>query len=173
MKNTRHKTQDTNGFSLLETMIAITVLLVAIMGPYTLATQSIAASNRAKNQTIAFFLAEEPMEFIHNIRDSNSFAGTGWLNGLSNCRSPNQCYIDFADVSDPAKACAANCPKIRFDSSTGLYNYTTGDATIFSRTTRIIETFNDREARVITTISWEERYGTQSFILEGTVLNWP
>jgi prepilin-type N-terminal cleavage/methylation domain-containing protein len=68
------KTQEkrgTKGFTLLETMIALTVLLSAIVGPVALVTRGIYNFSFAKNRIIAVNLAQEGVELARTIRDNN------------------------------------------------------------------------------------------------------
>ena len=58
-----------DGFSLVETLVAIAVLLVAIVGPMTIAAQGLQASFFAREQTTAVYLAQEAVEAIEEIRD--------------------------------------------------------------------------------------------------------
>lgn len=59
----------TAGFTLIETLIAIVVLLVAVLGPLTMLAKAISDGNFARNQTTAFYLAQEGMEMMTNLRD--------------------------------------------------------------------------------------------------------
>lgn len=60
------------GFTLLEAVVAVTLLAIAIVGPMTLSAQSIRATREARLELIATHLAEEGIEIVHNIRDNNS-----------------------------------------------------------------------------------------------------
>lgn len=77
------------GFTLLEVVVAVTLLAIAIVGPMTLSAQSIRATREARLELIATHLAEEGVEIVHNIRDNNSADETNlvtrknWLNGSS------------------------------------------------------------------------------------------
>ena len=54
------------GFTIIETLVAIAILMIAISGPLVVATKSLTAATRAKNQSVASFLAQEGMELIRN-----------------------------------------------------------------------------------------------------------
>lgn len=66
---TSRKTQ--NGFTIIETLVAITILMIAIAGPLTIASQALHAAQDAKNQMIATNLAQETVEEIRNLKDNN------------------------------------------------------------------------------------------------------
>lgn len=63
-----HRTTQ-SGFSLVETLVAITVLLVIIVGPMTLVSSSARSTNFASEQVVAFFLAQEGAELAQKARD--------------------------------------------------------------------------------------------------------
>ena len=99
-----------SGFTLVETLVAIAILMIAIAGPLTVAEKGLSAAIYARNQLMASYLAQDAMESIKNVVDSNelTIAKNGnesipWLsiNGGStnflsdNCNSSsNLCAID-------------------------------------------------------------------------------
>jgi len=58
-----------SGFSLVETLVAITILLVIIVGPLTLVSTSARSTSFASEQVVAFFLAQEGAELAQKARD--------------------------------------------------------------------------------------------------------
>ncbi len=160
------------GFSLLETIVAIAVLTLGILGPLSLATFVLSSAGISKNDIIAYNLAEEALEYVINARDSSVFRGQNWLVGLNDagnqCDQVDGCYIDVSDTADPVKACSGptcqNEDIIRRDTNTGVYNHKPASATnadtIFKR--RIyLDTgnlINNHEIEVEVVISWSEKY---------------
>jgi len=63
----QHKTQ--SGFSLIETLVAITILLVVIVGPLSITTTASRSSSFSSEQVTAFFLAQEGLELAQKSRD--------------------------------------------------------------------------------------------------------
>lgn len=70
------------GFSLIETIIAISVIGVVIATAAQLTQSSLKMGRSTMNQFIAFHLAEEGLEIVRNIRDSNWLQNTSWRTGL-------------------------------------------------------------------------------------------
>src|SRR3989344_4863849 len=88
------------GFSLLETTIAIAILVAAIIGPMALSSQSIRSASVEKNTIMASNLAQEGLELVKNIRFNNgrSDPKKDWMQGLATCGSANGCFIDPKDL---------------------------------------------------------------------------
>ncbi len=60
------------GFTIIETLVAIAVLMIAIAGPLVIATKGLTSALYAKDQMIASFLARESMEVIRNKKANNT-----------------------------------------------------------------------------------------------------
>ena len=95
----------TKGITLIETVVAVGILVAAIAGPMTLASQSLKASRDARNELIATHLAEEGIEVLHSMRDNNSATDNspqrlGWMNTILIACSGG-CVIDPTDHTTP------------------------------------------------------------------------
>ena len=160
------------GFTLLETLVAIAILIATILGPLTLASSSIRAASTSKNQIVAFNLAQEGIEFVRNKRDTNLINGGNWLFGLEDCEELTGCYIDVTqDSSNDIRACISTCPVLKRDSITGLFNYQNGLETSFLRKVTVNSLSVD-EAKVTVEISWNERTSSRDFTLETYLFKW-
>ncbi|MBC7836832.1 hypothetical protein H7X87_03590 [Acetobacteraceae bacterium] len=71
------------GFTLVETLIAVLLLATAIAGPLTIASRGLTASLVAKDQVTAYYLAQDAIEYARWIRDTNKLCGHSWLAGLN------------------------------------------------------------------------------------------
>jgi type II secretory pathway pseudopilin PulG len=161
------------GFTLLETIVAVTVLTFAIMGPLELAARSIGLAVVSKNQITAFYLAQEAMEYVKNKRDSNFLApSSNWLTGLDGCFGVNGCYVDVPN--DGISVCAGSCPVLKYDNNGLYYNYFSGNDTVFTRTVKINTPVsgNPNEAKVQIIISWIEKLNSKTLTLEDNIFNW-
>lgn len=58
-----------SGFSLVETLVAITILLIVISGPLAISTSTARSTSFSSEQVEAFFLAQEGAELAQKIRD--------------------------------------------------------------------------------------------------------
>ncbi len=59
------------GMTLVETLVAVSILTVAIVAPMTLTMQSLSAAYYARDQVIASNLAQEAIESVRAVRDAN------------------------------------------------------------------------------------------------------
>lgn len=122
------------GFTIVETLVAITVLMIAIAGPLVVASRGLVGASLSKNQMVASYLAQESMEAIKNIRDNNIYNGANWLTNLVGCTIAAPCdasAIDGASQMPSIKAgCASMCPIYIENNGYGHYD---GAASIFSR----------------------------------------
>src|SRR6185369_6180494 len=75
--NTTH-----SGFTIIETLVAIAILMIAIAGPLTVAQKGLTSSIYARDQMIASYLAQDAIEYVKNVRDSDKLAGQGWLSSF-------------------------------------------------------------------------------------------
>lgn len=163
--------QTTQGFTLIETMVAIAILLLSVAGPLTIASQSLFVSRIAKNEIVASYLAQEITEFIRNQRDTNAINNRDWMTGLDSCIGDYGCTIDIG--TGLISECLGACPDLRHDEATGRYGYTGGwDASVFRRTIFVSETEIDQEALVTVTVSWQDGFLKKEFTLDQTLLNW-
>lgn len=183
------------GFTLIETLVAITLLVLAITGPLQIAANSLYASFYARDEITAYYLAVEAIEYIKNSRDSlflddafNS-GGNNWLAGLEDCIDPAGCYIEtslmvgtdnavsLCELSDPNP-----CPYIKYSSTSGFWGYE-ADAVLDGQDTKfkrqiILEPDNlggNTYATIRVIISWPSQSllgGDKTYELTDLITNW-
>ena len=83
------KNMNQKGFTIVETLVAITIMMIAIVGPLTVANKALTAALDARNQLIANSLAQETMEYVRNKKDNNIIDPNKgqdlWLDGIDTC----------------------------------------------------------------------------------------
>ena len=93
-----------SGFSLLETIVAISILMITIVGPLSLASKGIVFADYVKDEITGFYLAQEALEAIRNIRDTNIKNDRYWLTNIAeNCLQPWICRLDIWKLDKPDK----------------------------------------------------------------------
>ncbi len=159
------------GFTLIEALVGITLLLTVLTATLSAASANIGLSGFSREQVTAFFLGQEALEIVRNVRDSNTLSGaTSWLSGLDSCVG-TMCTIDATNVSSPASSCGVSCPPLKL-SSIGIYQYGSGADSPFTREVGINLIVPDREAVVTVTVKWDYRGVEKSIIMQDHLLNW-
>lgn len=82
-----------NGFTLIESLVAISLLMIAISGPMTIVQKGLNAAYLSRDQMTAAFLAQDAIEAIKNIRDTlalnnkymDGVENSVWLSILKDC----------------------------------------------------------------------------------------
>lgn len=78
----KKRQSESNGFSLIEVIIAIGIITVGIVSVINLLSFNLKNEIKNKNKMIAIYLAQEGIEVVRQIRDNNFFVGSDWLTGI-------------------------------------------------------------------------------------------
>lgn len=73
-----HAKKNLKGFTILEMIVAIFLITVGIIGIFALITKTVSNSTVSRDEMTAAYLAQEGIEIVRNIRDSNYINGQGW-----------------------------------------------------------------------------------------------
>lgn len=155
------------GFSIIEVLVAISVILVSFTGALNLINRSMAFHDLAYSRLVASYLAQEGIEIVRNIRDNNFIANQTWNNGLA----AGDYQVQYNDLS--LKNYTGE--PLNLDTTTGLYNYERSSPTnVPTRYTRkiVIEKISDNHIRVQSIVSWSNRGGNFQIIVEDHLYNW-
>jgi len=157
------------GFTIVEALVAITIMLVSITGPLTIISKTLSYARFARDEITAFYLAQDAVEFIRNTRDNNLIAGNDWLTGLNVCTGGGICAVDSSEGT--ATICASSCNPLKISSSGG-YGYISGTETIFVREVSLNEISGNQETTVDVTVRWSHGSFTRDFTLREHIFNW-
>jgi len=166
MKKIHQKTKKIyqRGFTLVESMIAVGLIVTGVMGILTLISRSLGFSGLAYNRLVAANLAQEGVEVVRNMRDTNWLNQQTWDNGLSDgtyqVTYASQTLQGYADQP------------LLLDENTGLFNYETGKEMLYKRKIELTH-MSRNELRVRVTISWIGRGGGKfDTVIEDHLFNW-
>ncbi len=183
-KSIQHNTTS-GGFTLIETLIALSIFTTSLLGLMVVSSQGISGTNYARNQLMASYLAEEGIEYVRAIRDSEYVADPAIdfeqifsvTHPLGNCANKN-CGIAFSGGQPKTKKCLNNVCEMLYRDSQGYYNYTAPGNTGFARTIRIDlpspgnNQLGADEVRLTSTVTWQEGLSTKSVSLTENLFGW-
>lgn len=178
------------GFTLVETLIAVSIFSVSILGLFSILSQGVASTNYAKQKVIASYLAQEGVEYMRNMRDTfvlySATPSDGWTafsSKLFNASCASGCYfndqnLNFFDQSQPMIDLSiipcfgpgGSCPTMLYDGATGKYGYATGVNSGFSR--KISVNFYADEIKISSIVSWTQGSGSQTTTFSESLFNW-
>lgn len=167
MRTTEAKNRNKeNGLTLIEALVSFFILTSAITGSFVLIQKNLIIASVIKNEVIASQLAEEGVEIIRNLRDSDWHSGKVFGTSI-----PDGTYR----VQWDSTSLLLNGPDfLKLNSSNGLYGYDFGIDTPFQRSIIISTNFGESAIRKIITVSvnWTERGGNKSIQAEEHLFNW-
>ena len=173
------------GFTIIETLIAISILMVSITAPLLLASKGLELSSTAKYQIVAFYLAQDAFEEVKNQIDTNKLKGysraeNGMLHGdlYDKCTGEDsKCIVDTisSDINKYSNQ------SLYFHEINGLGYYdnnpNNGEKSKYTRYVNIKilgDTSTSIDSVLVSVIiKWKVPYaGEQKYILKSIVTNW-
>jgi prepilin-type N-terminal cleavage/methylation domain-containing protein len=163
------------GFTLIETLVAITILTVAIVAPMGLAARSLASAYYARDQITSFYLAQEAIEAVRSVRDGQVLRiatdpSASSLNLFGPIPVDQPFTIDTR--TNTIEVCASGtCPRLQTNGT--FYGYESGWTNSGFTRTVTAHSVNTDELRIFVTVSW--RTGglqTRSFTMYENVYRW-
>ncbi len=178
------------GFTILETLVAIFILVLSITGPMVFAQSGLRTAFLARDQITAFFLAQDAIETIKNMRDDNTLKDLDWLDGVYLCDvGSTSCLISievlyetitskgqFGDVVIE-KCLSGNCPIMKSDPNGRLWYSSTVDGTTDSRFRRNVylkELVPGKELQIVVEVTWTSnvKVGESRIVVQENIYNW-
>lgn len=166
------------GFTIIESLVAITILVVVITGSMAAVQTGISSYTFSKDQITASYLAQEGFEQLRNIRDENAQNGLDWLAGISQI-STDPCYFGQACTVSPIETtvtirCSVPgaCAYLRQDPTNGFYGYAPSWVLTPFRREIILSSINSDEISILVTIYWSKGASTREFRVRENILNW-
>ena len=164
------------GFTLIETMVAVTILTLSVSGPLFTASRAIVATQIARDQFIASYLAQEAVEYVRMMRDDEYLAlyppaadasATAWTNfltgsdsaAITQCRAPATCTLDPTRSMGTGSGfsllpCSGSSCTPLYLRSDGIYTQQqSGTRTAFTRTIQTTPASGTDE-RITATVTW-------------------
>lgn len=163
------------GFTLIETLIAITLLMLAVVEPMVLTAQSLRSAYYARDQITASNLAQEAIEAVRSVRDSQILQMAEDPSVSVDIFGPIPKDQDFIinTTNNVMTACSGTCPPLQTDGV--LYGYSAGWAnTGFTRTVHasfVPGSTDEMQLRV--TVTWRTgSYPARSIVIRENLYRW-
>ena len=170
------------GQSLVELMIAMSVLTTGFLGTLALLSRSLTLNRTVTDRNIATYLAAEAVEVVKNLIDANIYGGSDW-----NCDINSATYVVSYDSVPPGAACpgqglAIATPanrQVYFDPTTNIY--VNGDPgggavpTAYQRAVTIQRdgTPPDEDRLIVTaTVTWTDVAGAEQVTIQDQFVDW-
>ncbi|MBX4189990.1 type II secretion system GspH family protein [Candidatus Parcubacteria bacterium] len=150
------------GFTLIEALVALVILSTALVPLFYFFNQTVNAAFIISSDLTGANLAQEGIEVIRNMRDTN------WHNSLAFDTNITAGTFRIQWDSTTLLPSAGN-PVLKINN--GLYNYSSGTDSIFSRSI-VITKIGSIELKIVSQVSWPVRGGTKTIQVEEHLFDW-
>ena len=155
------------GFTLLEVILAIFVIMVGIAGTLGIIQQGISYTQLSSSRLAANYLAQEGIEIVRNIRDANwlkmrTNSGITWSDGI-----PSGDWEADYKTQNLTRSYAGTY--LNIDSS-GFYSYSSGSPTKFKRKITIAK--DTDILKISVQVEWQERGRDNQVTAQENLYNW-
>ncbi len=159
------------GFTIVESLIALVILSLALSPMLVVVTMSSRIATSVKNNLAAAMLAQEGMEVVRAIRDTNWLNGRSFNVGLNEntIGSTRDGLVQYNTVSD-LLAYDTNA-RLNLDATSGIYSYADATPTIFSRKISITRV-GAVELKIVSEVIWNEQSRSKIISVEGHLFDW-
>lgn len=173
--------KSTKGFTLIEVLVAVFILITAVVVPLTISSKGIFYSNVVRDQSVASYLAQEAMEYIRLQRD-NIF-----LDASANNQNADSAWGAFTTLMSPCVGDSIGCTvdtlinRIReceiecelSISEGGRYNHQDdGVKSDFRRMVQITQRINPSRMQVDVIVSWKTNTLERSITVTNYLMPW-
>jgi len=138
------------GYSILEVIISLGIITLGLVGVLSLVIQNVRAQYVDKNNIIASMLAQEGLELVRNIRDSNRLSSLAWKDGVSDGNGTTKIFkVDYTGKSSISDITGILNGRLYVNASGFYSNGSTGTATPFYRMITVIDNTDYLEVRCL------------------------
>lgn len=173
LPTTHYALRTKKGFTFIETLVAIAVILTGLVGALVLVENSTRSIRVADDRMVAAHLAQEAVEVVVNIRDTNWLMDQGWRTNLP---ATTQGIVDY-NSTDITETADSNNYCISLIG--GLYAHGTPPCnTPFSRHVEVIERSESINGapvdyiEVRTVVEWQDAGTTRSVTAVHHLYDW-
>ncbi len=151
------------GFTLLEVIVAIFVIMVGITGTLGIIQQGISYTQLSSSRLVANYLAQEGIEIVRNIRDTNWLEENPWSDGI-----PSGNWE--ADYNDSTLTSWSSQGRFLNIDNKGFYSYSSGSPTKFKRKITIAK--DTDILKISVQVEWQERGRDYQVTVQENLYKW-
>ncbi len=185
MEKIFQKIKKTNGFTIIEVLVALALFSIALLTMFLVLSSGITNLDFAKRKITATFLAQEGIEYMRNTRDNFMFfssidSSKTWADFITkldaaNCTAGVGC--GFNDVNGDFFVCTKDTHSCELGVFGGKYGYIFTNTNYFNNDSgfsRVItvEDLGEDEMKVTSTVYWQQNSGPQSVSFSEHLFNW-
>ena len=168
------------GFTLLEIIVVVYIFSIGILAMYRILPGIINATTIDSSKVAAIYLAQEGIEIVRNVRDSNWLqVPANWDNGFDTAVCGNGCEVDYRCLvdEDPKLGTGVGGCFRPYSSSDylkigpdGFFNHINGIDTKFLRKITVVSDVTS--ATVTVDVLWSEKGKSYNFSEQEILYNW-
>lgn len=161
-----------NGFSLIEIITILFIVSLGLVGILSLIIQNIQSQSYNKDNLIAYQLAQEGVELIRAVRDSN------WRTASPKpfiiILGPGDYYMDYNDSAPTHYQSGHPEQLVLSQDANGYYYHAVSASNSAGKFSRLIHLANgpDNSVRVTVDVTWTANNHNNSYDLETIIYNW-
>lgn len=160
-----HTTYKREGYILVESLVAATIVVSGLLGIFALLSQSLGLNRVVSERYTATYLSAEGIEIVKNVMDNNVINGRPWNAGVASG--------EYEADDDDLSLSSFSGRRLMFDSANGRYSYAGGDETPFSRKIIIEQLGGGNEVKINSIVEWSTRGDAEFKVnLESRFFNW-
>lgn len=174
MKKMNYKPKNLkSGFTILETIVALTIFSVSILGIVVITGRGISDLSIAKDKLTGLYLAQEGIELARNVRDNHLLSSDDnywatFLSDISACTGTSGCTINPTLNTNPTACSTSDGCYITANGTSGrFFGRSTGPLEKFYRKITMVSDGNNR-VTVTSTVKWQKGQVT----LTTEIYNW-
>ena len=170
------KLKNNRAFTLMEVVIAVSIISLGLVGILSIVQRSLSLQPIIKNKIIAINLAQEGIEIVRNIRDSNWLSGNNWRLGLGEDLEVGLGKL-VGCINYDSTAILAPCSdySLGVDDEGDFYTHNGEQETPLKRTMTISYEYDADDAvymSVKSEVIWEEKGRSHSETVEEFLYDW-
>lgn len=138
----KEKNNNERGSLMIEAMVAISLVLIGLVGIFSLVSRSMHLNNDVRNRFTATYLASSGLEIVKNIIDTDiaitQQTGTGvWNTTVTDGSYELQYNTDRSNFAATKIGTVLSSRPLLLDPATGIYSYDSGSVMPFTRTVTV------------------------------------